>query len=727
MFLSGRKRRREETSENEPNTLVLRDDNGDFAANTITANAFNGPLLSTSTNTENVGSVTSAQVEQSVLTTEEYVQVSTGITSGLVLSVASATQFSISPGKATFNLDGVLTSIDYAGTTQTVQHLNASLISFVTIDANSLVEQFTARPSRAFLRDHCYLGVLVHVDLATLTGVNNQHVIAEQPALSIYDISTVLGFLNISGNVISGDSLVDLTISKSAGEIFIYGSNFENNSKDPHIKSLSALPSPAQFQYRLQNGTNITGLTNTVLKPDIWDNNGVETTVDNNTKFTVQRVFLFSSNLIKIQPGQKQYSTFEDARAGASDPFNMEPSFSNGIFVAQIILEKGITASNEATFYQISKFGTSVGGSNAAVTLQNAYDNNTISPQINATNGFDLRSGAGQTIKFTASDGTDILSANEFAKNVTVDHLIVGSLGSSNSISILPSTDTRIGVAGISTFNISDPVTSSIKYFEVSPTDTYSYNDLTVTGTVDATDFTGVGVNSTNVANTVVKRDANGDFQARNVAVNQLDASTVANSGDLQVSSSAANLILESALGNVTTKIGTATSATQFTLEDVNGKTIWGVTGNGVMEIDSNRTTSSQVIFQAKSQEAIESAAGSVKCRMMADGDMENVTGRFTQVSDARFKENIRDSKNYLDDMLRVQVRKFNLANSNSELVGFVAQELEEVMPELVKTNYGSNWNGVENYKSVSLTSFIPMLVKCIQELKEEIEKIKKK
>ena len=57
---------------------------------------------------------------------------------------------------------------------------------------------------------------------------------------------------------------------------------------------------------------------------------------------------------------------------------------------------------------------------------------------------------------------------------------------------------------------------------------------------------------------------------------------------------------------------------------------------------------------------------------------------------------------------------------SNTSNVGFIAQEIETIFPELVK-------NGMDNYKSVNYTGLIPYLVKHIQQLEERIQNLEKK
>ena len=53
-------------------------------------------------------------------------------------------------------------------------------------------------------------------------------------------------------------------------------------------------------------------------------------------------------------------------------------------------------------------------------------------------------------------------------------------------------------------------------------------------------------------------------------------------------------------------------------------------------------------------------------------------------MSDARLKTNIRDAKPVLDDLMKLRVRDYTVKSTRNEMTGLIAQEIQEVMPELV-------------------------------------------
>ena len=121
------------------------------------------------------------------------------------------------------------------------------------------------------------------------------------------------------------------------------------------------------------------------------------------------------------------------------------------------------------------------------------------------------------------------------------------------------------------------------------------------------------------------------------------------------------------------------------------------------------------------------------------------VLGDFTATnvytsSDVRLKDNISDisegeSSSSLDKLMNVNVIKYNLkeeafgsdSNNKSEKMekatslvhfGVSAQELQEIYPNLVK-------DGQDGYLAVNYTELVPVLIRSIQELKQELDEVK--
>jgi hypothetical protein len=94
-------------------------------------------------------------------------------------------------------------------------------------------------------------------------------------------------------------------------------------------------------------------------------------------------------------------------------------------------------------------------------------------------------------------------------------------------------------------------------------------------------------------------------------------------------------------------------------------------------------------------------------------------------ISDITLKENIKPLETGLDEIMKLQPRRFDWKNGDGKnIAGFVAQEVEEVLPDLV-SDY--KYTDEETKKSLKMGDMIPTLVKAIQELKAEIEILKNK
>ena len=111
-------------------------------------------------------------------------------------------------------------------------------------------------------------------------------------------------------------------------------------------------------------------------------------------------------------------------------------------------------------------------------------------------------------------------------------------------------------------------------------------------------------------------------------------------------------------------------------------------------------------------------------------------TGEDLSASDARLKKGIRSHASMLDKVLQVQPRSYEyiqesvLGLPDGVQHGFIAQELEQVFPEMVTdilmptTFEQSEFASAEtvSYKAVNYEAMIPVLTSALQELNEKVE-----
>lgn len=97
-------------------------------------------------------------------------------------------------------------------------------------------------------------------------------------------------------------------------------------------------------------------------------------------------------------------------------------------------------------------------------------------------------------------------------------------------------------------------------------------------------------------------------------------------------------------------------------------------------------------------------------------------SGVWTNASDSRGKENITDIGYGLNTVMEIQARQYDVKSDQSHAIGFIAQELLPIVPEVVHVTRtdesGKDWYGVD-YGSISA-----VLVKAIQEQQAIIESL---
>jgi hypothetical protein len=114
-------------------------------------------------------------------------------------------------------------------------------------------------------------------------------------------------------------------------------------------------------------------------------------------------------------------------------------------------------------------------------------------------------------------------------------------------------------------------------------------------------------------------------------------------------------------------------------------------------------------------------------------GSCQNYTGSYAAFSDLKLKENIEPARGYLADLQRVNVVKYSLKadkQSKANMLGVIAQELEQIFPSMVEENSDFDSAGEKletTTKTVKYSIFVPMLVKAIQELNAKVEALQAK
>ena len=107
-------------------------------------------------------------------------------------------------------------------------------------------------------------------------------------------------------------------------------------------------------------------------------------------------------------------------------------------------------------------------------------------------------------------------------------------------------------------------------------------------------------------------------------------------------------------------------------------------------------------------------------------------TSNFTTLSDIKYKKDITRISESLDRVLELKPSKFVWKTTDTEDIGFIAQEVEEIIPEVVLTDKEGILGApdTKDYKTITYPKLIPLLVDSIQELTKKVstleDKIKK-
>jgi hypothetical protein len=90
----------------------------------------------------------------------------------------------------------------------------------------------------------------------------------------------------------------------------------------------------------------------------------------------------------------------------------------------------------------------------------------------------------------------------------------------------------------------------------------------------------------------------------------------------------------------------------------------------------------------------------------------------FNSTSDSRLKENVVSVSDALGKVNRLRGVNFNWKDSGKYSMGLIAQEVEEVLPEVVST-------ASDGHKSVSYQSMVGVLIEAIKEQQKQIDQLK--
>ena len=173
----------------------------------------------------------------------------------------------------------------------------------------------------------------------------------------------------------------------------------------------------------------------------------------------------------------------------------------------------------------------------------------------------------------------------------------------------------------------------------------------------------------------------------------------------------------------------------RFMLND-NGEVKIGHGGDGYLyhyQINSNAHIWLLYAHSDDSYRFNRNGSGSDEMRIESDGDV-HILGSLTQNSDIRLKKNIKTIDNALSKVNQLRGVTYNWKvsagkNTDTKEIGMIADEVEKVIPELVKTDSvkGSfDEDGLDDMKSLKYGNVVGLLVEAVKELSAKVSELEK-
>jgi hypothetical protein len=208
-------------------------------------------------------------------------------------------------------------------------------------------------------------------------------------------------------------------------------------------------------------------------------------------------------------------------------------------------------------------------------------------------------------------------------------------------------------------------------------------------------------------------------FNGGNMIFSTRDAST--NTEAMRIDSSGNLLVGATSASNSTHTFKIANNARMAFNND--GAAPYGC----IIQYDANPNGTTNEFLVCQSNNA---GGGTGRMFVRSNGGIANYQANDANLSDRREKTNFSPAKNYLETICAIPVQTFNYIDQNHEedpglTLGVVAQDVQEVAPELVME---SNWGSPDNPKmrlSIYQTDLQYALMKSIQELKAELDTVK--
>jgi hypothetical protein len=330
----------------------------------------------------------------------------TGILFGGALSATiGGTTFSVTAGigqivTQTATIAGVATTVSNvtwsAVTGAAITNIGTSQFTYVLVNSSGTVIQQTTPFTDAQYKTHIIIGILCHINLASVNLVTNSQNVAYEDPHRLVELITSFGPIKKTGLNI-GPNGANLRVNRTSGEAFKIGANYITDQFEPDVANISA-QTPALLCRVHRNGSggfifdvNGGSYYNDIDPSQYDDGSGTLQSVGG-SKWTIQRLFFFPNNPADIicYYGVQVYNQFSEARANLEfETFDeAQITTENAVFLGFLFVRNAATnlsLTTQATFLQSGLFrgippggGGSGGGGNSIGQLTSPGDVTTV-------------------------------------------------------------------------------------------------------------------------------------------------------------------------------------------------------------------------------------------------------------------------------------------------------------------------------------------------------------
>jgi len=240
--------------------------------------------------------------------------------------------------------------------------------------------------------------------------------------------------------------------------------------------------------------------------------------------------------------------------------------------------------------------------------------------------------------------------------------------------------------------------------------------NITATGTVDGRDVAADGTKLDNIESGATADQTKSDIDGLNINADQVDG--------LHAASFVRSDAADTATGDITFSGGAGAITVSGGSDIVLNDGTW--TGDSTTKIQGHNS-GVYIVYPDSGQFYVRDSAGNNNFTVDSSGNC-TALGNVTAYSDARLKTDIHTINDALSIVGKLRGVSYKWIATDKPSIGVIAQEVEEVLPEIVLTNRETDPSTGEttDIKSVDYGKIVGVLINAINELKAEVDALKK-